>query len=78
MLNEVRVMGYLGADPEVRTTPNGSTSATFRLACSERWTDGNGQRQEPSEPARRQARAAQPSAQTSMSQRGDDPDDLPF
>lgn len=148
MLNEVRVMGYLGADPEVRTTPNGNTSATFRLACSERWTDGNGQRQEhtewvtcvawrkdaelvqmylrkgsralvqgklhtrtwedkngggkryatevvvarvilvdkkeqgerqePSEPARRQARASQPSAQTSMDQEGGDPDDLPF
>ncbi len=49
MLNEVRVMGYLGADPEVRTTPNGATNATFRLACSERWTDANGQKQEHTE-----------------------------
>lgn len=49
MLNEVRVMGYLGADPEVRTTPNGATNATFRLACTERWTDAQGQRQEHTE-----------------------------
>lgn len=49
MLNEVRVMGYLGADPEVRTTPNGATNAQFRLACSERWTDANGQKQEHTE-----------------------------
>lgn len=49
MLNRVEVMGYLGADPEVRTTPNGATNATIRLACSERWNDANGQRQEHTE-----------------------------
>ena len=49
MLNEVRIMGHLGADPEVRTTPNGATTATFRVACTERWTDQSGQKQERTE-----------------------------
>lgn len=49
MLNEVRIMGHLGADPEVRTTPNGATAATFRVACTERWTDQSGQKQERTE-----------------------------
>ncbi len=49
MLNEVRVMGHLGADPEVRTTPNGAVTATFRIACTERWTDQSGAKQERTE-----------------------------
>lgn len=49
MLNRVEVMGYLGADPDVRTTPSGATSATLRIACTERWTDAQGQRQEHTE-----------------------------
>lgn len=49
MLNEVRVMGHLGADPEVRSTPNGVQNATFRLACTKVWNDASGQRQERTE-----------------------------
>lgn len=49
MINEVRIAGHLGADPEVRTTPNGATTATFRVACTERWTDQSGQKQERTE-----------------------------
>ena len=49
MINDVRVAGHLGRDPEVRTTPNGATSATFSIACTERWTDQSGQKQERTE-----------------------------
>lgn len=48
-LNKVMVIGNLGADPEVRSTPNGSQVATFRLACTESWKDQSGQRQERTE-----------------------------
>lgn len=33
MLNHIVIMGRLTADPEVRTTPNGVSVTTFRLAC---------------------------------------------
>lgn len=42
-------IGNLGADPEVRSTPNGAQVATFRVACSESWKDQSGQRQERTE-----------------------------
>ena len=49
MLNEVRIMGHLAADPEVRTTPSGATVANFRVACTEKWKDQSGQAQERTE-----------------------------
>jgi len=48
-LNKVMLIGNLGADPEVRNTPNGSQVANFRVACTEIWTDQAGQRQERTE-----------------------------
>ncbi|AEH45805.1 single-strand binding protein [Thermodesulfatator indicus DSM 15286] len=45
-VNKVILIGRLGADPEVRYTPDGQPVSTFNLATSERWTDKNGQRQE--------------------------------
>ncbi len=48
-LNRVMVMGNLGDDPEVRTTPGGQSVATLRLATNEQWTDKNGQKQERTE-----------------------------
>ncbi len=48
-VNKVILIGRLGADPEVRYTPNGQPVATFRVATSEFWTDKNGQRQERTE-----------------------------
>lgn len=48
-LNKVMLIGNLGADPEVRSTPNGSQVATFRVACTESWKDQSGQRQERTE-----------------------------
>ena len=48
-VNKVILIGNLGADPEVRTTPQGATVANIRLAVSETWKDGDGQRQERTE-----------------------------
>lgn len=49
MLNKVMIIGNLGKDPEVRTTPQGVTVANFSVACTERWKDQSGQRQERTE-----------------------------
>lgn len=39
MLNKVMLIGNLGADPEVRYTPNGEAITNIRLATSTRWKD---------------------------------------
>ena len=46
MVNKVILIGNLGRDPEVRSTPSGQPVASFTLATSRRWKDKNGQRQE--------------------------------
>ena len=46
MVNKVILVGNLGRDPEIRTTPSGQSIAKFSLATSNRWTDRDGQRQE--------------------------------
>ena len=48
-VNKVILIGNLGADPEVRTTPQGAMVANLRLAVSETWKDQQGQRQERTE-----------------------------
>jgi len=48
-VNKVILIGNLGADPEVRFTPGGQAVANFRIACSESWTDKQGQKQERTE-----------------------------
>jgi len=48
-VNKVILIGNLGAEPEVRTTPQGATVANLRLAVSETWKDQQGQRQEKTE-----------------------------
>lgn len=40
-VNKVILIGNLGADPEVRYTPNGSAVANIRIATSESWKDKN-------------------------------------
>jgi single-strand DNA-binding protein len=45
-LNKVILIGNLGADPEVRSTSNGSRVATLSLATSRQWKGADGQRQE--------------------------------
>lgn len=48
-LNKVMLIGNLGADPEVRTIPNGSRVAQFSLATSRTWNADSGQKQEKTE-----------------------------
>jgi len=44
MLNKVLLIGRLGADPEVRYTPDGMMVANFNIATSEYRKDKNGER----------------------------------
>ena len=48
-LNKVMLIGNLGADPEVRSTNNGSRVATLSLATSRQWTTQGGEKQEKTE-----------------------------
>lgn len=48
-LNKVMLIGNLGADPEVRTTNNGSRVATLSLATSRQWTPQGKEKQEKTE-----------------------------
>ena len=44
MVNKVFLIGRLGADPEVRYTPEGTMVTSFRLATDEQWKDKSGQK----------------------------------
>ncbi len=48
-VNKVILVGNLGRDPEVRTTPSGQSVCNFSLATTERYTDRAGQQQEQTE-----------------------------
>ena len=48
-VNKVILIGHLGADPELRYTPNGTPVANFRIATTERWTNKQGERMESTE-----------------------------
>jgi single-strand DNA-binding protein len=48
-LNKIMLIGNLGADPEVRSTSNGSRVATISLATSRQWTTQAGEKQEKTE-----------------------------
>lgn len=48
-LNKVMLIGNLGADPEVRSTNNGSRVATLSVATSRQWTGQSGDKQEKTE-----------------------------
>ena len=48
-VNKVILVGNLGSDPEIRTTPGGQRVANFRLATSRSWNNQEGQRQEKTE-----------------------------
>ena len=49
MVNKVILVGNLGRDPEVRSTPNGQQVATFSIATNRKWRDRDGNRQEQTE-----------------------------
>ena len=49
MVNKVILVGNLGRDPEVRSTPSGQPVASFSLATNRRWRDRDGNRQEQTE-----------------------------
>lgn len=48
-VNKVILIGRLGADPEIRYTPQGTAVANFNVATNEVWTDKNGEKQERTE-----------------------------
>lgn len=48
-LNKVLLIGRLGADPEIRSTTDGTTVANFRIATTEVWRDRNNEKQERTE-----------------------------
>lgn len=45
-INKVIMIGRLGADPEVRYTPAGSTVANFSVATNTAWKDKDGNKKE--------------------------------
>lgn len=47
--NQVQILGNLGADPEIRTTPTGAKVATISLAATDVWKDGDGNKKERTE-----------------------------
>lgn len=50
MLNQCQFIGFLGADPEIRSLNNGDKVANLRLAVSERWKDkATGEKKEKTE-----------------------------
>jgi single-strand DNA-binding protein len=48
-LNKVLLIGNLGADPEVRSTSNGTRVATLSIATSRQWNSATGEKQEKTE-----------------------------
>ena len=49
MVNKVILIGNLGRDPEVRSTPSGQPVATFSVATNRRWKTRDGERREETE-----------------------------
>lgn len=49
MVNKVLLLGNVGKDPEIKTTPSGQQVASFSLATSRRWKDRDGNKQEKTE-----------------------------
>ncbi len=48
-VNKVFIIGRLGADPDLRYTPNGNAVATLSVATNEVWKDRDGNMQERTE-----------------------------
>lgn len=48
-VNKVILVGRLGKDPEIRSTPQGTSVTKFTIATDERFTDRSGEKQERTE-----------------------------
>src|SRR6266568_1205745 len=48
-VNKVILVGRLGKDPEIRSTPSGTSVAKFSMATDDRYTDKSGEKQERTE-----------------------------
>jgi single-strand DNA-binding protein len=48
-VNKVILIGRLGKDPEIRSTPSGTTVTKFTMATDEKFTDRAGEKQERTE-----------------------------
>lgn len=48
-VNKVILVGNLGADPELRATPSGTSVANFRIATNEFFTNQSGEREQRTE-----------------------------
>jgi single-strand DNA-binding protein len=46
MYSQIVIVGNIGSDAEVRTTPSGQSVANFSVACNRKWTDNAGVKQE--------------------------------
>ena len=40
-MQKILIIGYLGRDPELKYSPQGSVIAQFSIATTERWKDRN-------------------------------------
>jgi len=45
-LNKVHLIGNLGSDPELRTTPAGASVCNFNIATNEQWKGKDGEKHE--------------------------------
>ncbi len=48
-LNKVQLIGNLGADPDFRSTPSGTSVVSLRVATTESWTNKDGQQEQKTE-----------------------------
>ncbi len=48
-LNKIMIIGNVGADPEMRFTPNGNPVTSFRVATNRVYTSPNGERKQETE-----------------------------
>ena len=48
-MNKVMIMGHIGKDLELKTTPNGKSVVNFSVASSTYWTDKEGEKQQETE-----------------------------
>ena len=46
MVNKAIIIGNLGRDPEIRSTPSGQAVAKYSVATTRKWKDKDGNRQE--------------------------------